>query len=529
MIASSIIKPVGWVKLSLYVLLLLCIYYSSLTWLVAKDWARDAYSYAYLIPFVVLYIIWDKRGALISLPSAPSWKGLVPLTFGLILFWLGELGGEYLTLYLSIWFVLVGLCWLHLGWQKLNTIAFAFIFILTMFPFPNFIYTKLTLKLRLISSQLGVAMINLYGLPVHREGNIIDLGFTQLQVVEACSGLHSLISLIVLGLFLVYLFRAHFWKRVILLVSTVPLAILTNSLRITVTSILYEVWGAKVAEGFFHGFSGWLIFMFCIPILLLEMWFLSKLPPYSSDLSSDRYQYISTSSKSDVDKKYQKRSCRKGVLQPIFIVAMILLGSTLALSQCIEFREKIPIKKRLDQFPLEVGEWLGVRKRMEQIYIDALDLSDYAVIDYKNRLGSDVSFYIAYYESQRKGESIHSPATCLPGTGWDFKQSQKVTVALSKTGNVSMEVNGAFMQKGDEKQLVYYWFLQRGRVLTNAYQLKFFNFWDSMTKQRTDGALVRLITPAYDSEELNEADRRLQTFTREIMPVLDEYIPGRDL
>ena len=201
MIALSIIKPVSWVKLSLYALLLLGIYYSSLTWLVTKDWARDAYSYAYLIPFVVLYIIWDKRGDLISLPSAPSWKGLVPLTFGLILFWLGELGGEYLTLYLSIWFVLVGLCWLHLGWQKLKTIAFALIFTLTMFPFPNFIYTKLTLKLRLISSQLGVAMINLYGMPVHREGNIIDLGFTELQVVEACSGLHSLISLIVLGFF----------------------------------------------------------------------------------------------------------------------------------------------------------------------------------------------------------------------------------------------------------------------------------------------------------------------------------------
>ena len=85
------------------------------------------------------------------------------------------------------------------------------------------------------------------------------------------------------------------------------------------------------------------------------------------------------------------------------------------------------------------------------------------------------------------------------------------------------------MQKGGEKQLTYYWFLQRGRVLKNAYQLKFFNFWDSMTKQRTDGALVRLITPVYESEELNEAAARLQAFTREIMPMLEEYIPGKDL
>ena len=155
MIALPIIKPASWIKLSLYALLLLGIYYSSLTWLVVKDWTRDAYSYAYLIPFVVLYIIWDKRGDLISLPSAPSWKGFIPITFGLILFWLGELAGEYLTLYLSIWFVLVGLSWLHLGWQKLKTIIFAYIFILTMFPFPNFIYNKISVKLQLISTQFG--------------------------------------------------------------------------------------------------------------------------------------------------------------------------------------------------------------------------------------------------------------------------------------------------------------------------------------------------------------------------------------
>ena len=478
---------------------------------------------------MVLYIIWDKRGDLISLPSAPSWKGLVPLTFGLILFWLGELGGEYLTLYLSIWFVLVGLCWLHLGWQKLKTIAFALIFTLTMFPFPNFIYTKLTLKLRLISSQLGVAMINLYGMPVHREGNIIDLGFTQLQVVEACSGLHSLISLIVLGFFSL-LFRAHFWKRAVLLVSTVPLAILTNSLRITLTSILYEVWGAKVAEGFFHGFSSWLIFMFCIPVLLLEMWFLGKLPPYSSGLSSEeRSDLNSHISHNNLGQKDTKKFWREITFQPVFIVAIILLGTTLALSRGVEFRERIPIKRPLDQFPLEVDEWSGVRQRMEQMFIDALDLSDYVVIDYKNGLGKDVGFYIAYYESQRKGESIHSPATCLPGSGWDFKQSGTVTAALSTGGSASMVVNRAFMQKGGQKQLAYYWFLQRGRVLTNAYQLKIFTFWDSLTKQRTDGALVRLITYVYEDESMKEAEARLKSFTQEIMPILEEYIPGKDL
>jgi exosortase D (VPLPA-CTERM-specific) len=239
---------------------------------------------------VVLYLVWDKRNELAELPSIPSWKGLVPVTLGLMLFWLGELGGEYFTLYISLWLVVVGLLWIHLGWRKIKAITFALFMTLTMFPLPNFLYTKLTLKLQLIASQLGVAMIDLFGMPVYREGNVIDLGFTKLQVVEACSGLNSLISLVVLGLLLVYFFRAHFWKRAVLLISTVPLAIFTNSLRITLTAVLYKFWGPKVAEGFFHGFSGLLIFLICIPVLLLEMWILTKLPPANAASSGGKHR-----------------------------------------------------------------------------------------------------------------------------------------------------------------------------------------------------------------------------------------------
>ena len=122
-------------------------------------------------------------------------------------------------------------------------------------------------------------MVHLYGMSGYREGNVIDLGFTQLQVVEACSGLRYLIPIMVLSLLLAYFFRAHLWKRIVLFVSSIPLAIVVNSLRIALTGILSSIWGAKVAEGFFHGFSGWLIFLFALAFLLLEMWVLKWLPP----------------------------------------------------------------------------------------------------------------------------------------------------------------------------------------------------------------------------------------------------------
>jgi len=198
---------------------------------------------------------------------------------------------------------------------------------------------------------------------------------------------------------------------------------------------------------------------------------------------------------------------------------------TWMLSQGIEFREKIPIKKSLAQFPLHMGEWTGSRKIMEQAFVDTLDLSDYAIVDYKNAQGKNVNFYIAYYESQRKGESIHTPATCLPGGGWIFKQAGAVTVPLPGHNQDFMRVNRAFMHKSGYRQLSYYWFPQRGRILTNAYQLKIFAFWDALTKHRTDGALVRLITPVYENEDLKEADERLEGFTKEIVPLLSQFIP----
>ena len=527
------IKPVSWIKFAIYGFLLLGLYYSAFTWMVTHDWEKEAFSYCWLIPPIVFFLIWLKRDALASILSKPSWLGLLPIGLGIVFFWLGELGGEYFTVYVSSWLILVGLCLLHLGWKKLKTIGFALFFILTMFPVPDFINTRIMLQLRMISSKLGVAMIRAYGLPVARNGNIIDLGFTKLQVVDACSGLHSLISLIVLGLLLVYFFKDHIWKRAVLLLSTIPLAIVTNSMRIAVTGILYKYFGAGVAEGFFHKFSGLLIFTICIPVLLIEMKVLEKLPPFQSKKTSQLKETDATTSGNNLGSHYLHSvmvSKHGRLLQPMFIVAIILLGATLAISHAVDFREKIPAKKNLEKFPLKIGEWTADRHLpMAQYFIDALDLSEYVIINYHNPTGKTVNFYVAYYESQRKGESIHSPATCLPGSGWSFDQSGTVKVTGMPGNKRTMEVNRAVMQLGRNKQITYYWFPVRGRILNNAYQLKIYNFWDALTRHRTDGALVRLVTPVYKDETLKDTEKRLQNFVREVEPVLEEYLPGKDL
>ena len=522
----SDIKPVSWIKGIVYGFLLAFTYSATSEWLVGHHWAMDDFSYGYIVPAIVLYLIWEKRAILKNTLSVPSWNGSFAFGTGVILYWLGELAGEYFTQYISFWLLVVGLCWFHLGWKKLKTILFPLIFMLSMFPPPDFIYNRISVMLKLISSQIGVTLIRYTGMSVHREGNVIDLGFTQLQVVDACSGLRYLFPLIVLGILLAYFFKSSWWKKTIIVISTIPISIIVNGLRIASVGILYKYWGKAVAEGFFHDFSGWFIFMFSLGILLMEMWVLKKIFPEKSSPIQRDPQITEIGADGEEKRIYASKLKIQNLFSPPqFLVAVILLIVSLVLSQGIEFREKIPINKPFAEFPMQVGKWTGSVMSMEKKFIDTLDLSDYIIVDYKNNQRRNVNFYVAYYESQRKGESIHSPATCLPGSGWIFNRAGKAEIPTGAENKEKMPVNRAIMQKGEYKQLTYYWFPMRGRVLTNAYQMKIYNFWDALTQQRTDGALVRIITRVYENENVEDADKRLQGFMREIVPVLYEYLP----
>lgn len=525
----NLIYKFQWViKIVLYLSVLSGIYYSTIQWLVFKDWVRDDYSYGVLIPFIVLYLLWEKRVYLLEIPSKLTWKGFIFLITGILLFWLGELAGEFFTQYFSLWLTVVGLCWLNMGGKKLNTIIFPLLFALTMFPLPSFLNIKITFGLKLISTKIGVIIMRAWGMSAYQDGNIIDLGFTQLQVVDACSGLRYLFPLIVLGILMAYFFRSSWWKKVIVVLSTIPITIFTNSLRIALTGILSERFGSKAVEGFFHDFEGWLIFMVAFTFLALEMFILAKLFPEKESINKDGKDeplkplvppFISKDADSNITIKSPAL-----LKQPQFIVSVALLTLTLILSQSIEFREAVPISKKFDAFPMQIGKWQGIRQPMEEEFINALDFSDYIMVDYHDEKGAVINFYVAYYESQRKGESIHSPETCLRGGGWVFSQNGRASVPLDGQKG-DMVVNRALIQKGSFRQISYFWFPMRGRILTNAFEMKWYNFWDALTQQRTDGALVRVIAPVGADETPADAENRLQEFVKVIVPVLAEYLP----
>jgi exosortase D (VPLPA-CTERM-specific) len=393
------------------------------------------------------------------------------------------------------------------------------------------------LKLKLISSRLGVWVLQTAGKTAYREGNIIDMGFAQFQVVDACNGLRYLFPLIVLAILVAYFSKSVWWKKVFVVLSAVPISIFVNGLRIASVGLLYPVFGPQVAEGFFHDFSGWVIFMISLGILLIELWILNKLFKEKYEIESGKLENRKIGKEKienrnlGVRQKDIERSQangftgRCGWIQPQFIAAILLLGTTAAIAQTVNFREAVPIAKSFRHFPLRVGQWTGQLQTMDQKFIDGLNFSDYIIANYRNDAGQFVNFYTAYYESQRKGESIHSPASCLPGSGWEFRQAGRTEIALSDDANHKLPVNRAVISNVSQNQLSYYWFPMRGRMLTNIWEMKVFNFLDALAQQRTDGSLVRLITPISKNESIADADARLQSFTRELMPVLEEFLP----
>ena len=144
--------------------------------------------------------------------------------------------------------------------------------------------------------------------------------------------------------------------------------------------------------------------------------------------------------------------------------------------------------------------------------------------DYR-RGAPPVNFYVAWYDSQQAGRSAHSPRSCLPGGGWQIKSLQQVPVADVAIGGQPLRVNRALIQYGPQRQLVYYWFQQRGRVITNEYLVKWYLFWDSLTRNRSDGALVRLTVPLPEGAVEAQADRQLAQFARDLAPMLEDYVP----
>jgi len=490
----------------------------------ADHWHAEEYNHGPLIPIIAAFLIWQQKDALQAAVLAErrprgAAVGVVVLLLGLLAGLLGELSTVYLVIQYGFLIALFGVALALVGWSGMRLIWAPLLYLLFMVPLPDFFYVNLSAQLQLLSSQIGVAVIRFFDIPVFLEGNVIDLGVYKLQVAEACSGLRYLFPLMSFGYICAYLYRGPLWHRAVLLLSTVPITIFMNSLRIGIIGVLVDRWGIEQAEGALHLFEGWVVFMACVAILFIEILILSRLT--RRPLSEVFWIGLP--------------DLRKGWLPRFgpapsrsWIAAALLLTVTAGISILVAGRTDIePKRESLVSFPSHIGEWYGRRLPLDRSILDTLKLTDYAMMDFSAaKQPEGINFYVAYYASQRKGEAVHSPRSCIPGGGWEIESLRQVPVKGVATGNGDLVVNRAVIAKGTLRQVVYYWFAQRGRHMTNEYLVKWYLFWDGLTRSRTDGALVRLVTPLGRDEPESAADQRLGDFMRRIYPLLPRFVPS---
>ena len=508
-----------WLMFGAAAVLLLFMFYDGLEYMVGVWSKKEEYGYGFLIPVISAFFIWQKKNELERVEFSGSWTGILVIAAGVVGLILGELSTLYPIIQYSFLIALYGVILAMTGWRAFRLIWVPMFLLFFMIPLPQFIYQGLSAQLQLISSELGVAVIRAFGISVYLEGNVIDLGNYKLQVVEACSGLRYLFPLITLSFIAAYIFRAAFWKRAIIFLSSIPITILMNSFRIGVIGILVDRWGPGQAEGFLHYFEGWVIFMACTAILIIEMWILTRISGKKDRLSDLFAIDLPASTPSDVQIQHRKISYTA-------IGSIVLLVAAAAASSLLEERTEIaPQRESFSDFPVEINGWVGHSGKLEPIILETLDLDDYLISDFTNADDRNVNFYVAYYASQSKGESAHSPRSCIPGGGWQIKDLTQRTLDGITSGAVPLTVNRLIIEKGDYKQLVYYWFQGRSRIITNEYMVKWYLFWDALTRSRTDGALVRLTAFIAPGEDVAEADKRLTAFARDVSGILPNYIP----
>jgi exosortase D (VPLPA-CTERM-specific) len=333
-----------------------------------------------------------------------------------------------------------------------------------------------------------------------------------LEVVEACSGIRSLMTLVTLGLVLWYFTREKTrfdWVRaVILMLSAIPIAIITNAGRVTSTGVLTYYYGKQSADGFSHKLSGWLVYLVALVLLMGLNFIIKRFQSRESRVESENplptpYSLLPT------------------VSLPILLV--VLLTSALFINWFEQRGEEIVQRAPLREIPAQLGGWTqkGSDVRFSEQTESVLRTSDYVMREYIDSQGRFANLYVGYYASQRTGATYHSPQNCLPGAGWEMKQPELVEITIPSGKNFT--ANRYIIENGNTKAVMIYWYQGRGRAVASEYSDKIYTVLDSVLRRRSDGAMIRVMSSVGSSE--TEALQTALDLSSQTAEILSRFVP----
>ncbi len=477
-------------------------------------WNSEDYSYCYLVPPLAAYLAYHHRELLQRSVGGKVWPGHLGLLVSACLFLTGRLGSLETLVYLSMWLSLSAILVVLLGTGSLRALRFPLAVLFFAIPLPPFLTHLLTFKLRLLSSALAVDALQLLGISAYREGNIIDLGFTRLQVVDACSGLRYLLPTVLVALVMGYLLNRGVWERLVLVVAAGPISLLINAMRIVAVVLLAKHVSAQFAEeSFLHDFQGWITFMVSVALLLLISVLLRRVAG-----RNDHPAPLQVQPAGGATKVHDSRPWVHPLLAALLLLTLHFTGVHL------ETAQMKPARSDFSSFPMTIDGWTGTRVFLEQRILESLWADDYVTGTFLHRsTGNCLQLLISYYNSQTTQHTAHAPTSCLLGGGWDLLKKQELPPDPA-TGR-AFPVQQMIMQKDGRLLLSNFWFQQRGRVIASEYWNKLYLFWDALTLHRTDGALVRVEMPLLPGQSEEQAQGVLDTYTVALGVMVNAYVP----
>jgi len=434
-----------------------------------------------------------------------------------MLFLAGKLGFVETLVYISLWLSIVGMVVTVLGRHGARVLAFPLLLLGFIVPLPSFLNCLFTCKLKLLASDLAASILHFTGKSVHRAGNIIDLPNMQVQVVDACSGLHYIYILLLLGLIVGYLRHVRWSERLLVTAATIPLAVFANSMRIVGMAWLSHWMSPEAIGGLFHDFFGIFIFVFTIVTLLL----------FSSLIHLVRGKGLT---KKLIDGKKIEKDGGAGSLlvNPVHVgVAVLLMILIWSVSINLNMTLISPSRLSFAKFSGKMGEWeKGERSFLGSKVLESLWADDYVQITCRHRdTGHVLPLFIPYYAYQGVKHTAHSPVACLMGSGWALRSRRILNREFpSPLGQV--QINQMVFEAGNQWLLTNFWFQGRGRVLASEYWHKWYLFWDAIRLRRNDGALVRIDMPLAQGQDLETAQKNLDDFIQNLETILPKYVPS---
>ncbi|MEO1042774.1 MAG: VPLPA-CTERM-specific exosortase XrtD [Pseudomonadota bacterium] len=517
------IPVLGGAALAVCVLLLVFLSRTGLSHLMGS-YLTPEFSHGILIPVIAAGIIAFRHQEIAAARHDHRWFGTALVALGIIIIGVGQISTTIHQLQYGFLISVYGLIFTYFGVSGARIVAPALVYLLFMLPPPHFVTLALTLQLQLISTQLGVAFIELFGIPVFVDGNVIDLGNYALQVAEACSGLRYLFPLLSFSFIAGYFFQAPLWQRLTVFLSAIPITILMNSFRIGMIGVLKRQFGVGATEGFAHAFEGWVVFLLSVGVLIAELYLLSAIRRAGSPLDHLGISGSYDGLRANLQRAFEDR---QSVLHRWVLASLgAIVAATLTLSFIGSRPPVLPEHKPLFLLPQVTQDWRGRDVPIEASVLSILQPTDYVNRDYthSDTLGP-VNVYIAFHANQVAGRAAHSPRYCIPGGGWEIEKTEPINIAVEGPDGTSIRANRVLVSKGLQRMIVYYWHQQQGKVLTAEYEVKWNLLMRSIRTRRTDGALIRYATPLAANETEEAAEARLFELMSITQPVVNDMLP----